>query len=235
MPRIDKKFQPRSKPLKVKKAAPSGLQAIPLQPGPASPQPTRDEGAPPAPAENPSQEGQRVHSGLLDWAQGQQLRNQGGIGELTVPERFERREHEEGTRSSYSPPGAPEARLSYERREGYHPDAESMKAYRELLKRPPHELDFEEMDRVVQAIPNAPFGHNSNFASLNLRTEDVGGQRVLSMRAHYGDADRHAFGVFANPDPAKETIDALWFEAPEKLFQKHEKEALGAIRSVKWR
>lgn len=167
------------------------------------------------------------------------MENQGGIKELTIPEGFERKEHQDGVQSSFSPKDAPEARLRYERRQTFAGPPEAMQAYQELMTpgpdNPPHKLTEEEIDRIVPAIPNAPFGHNAFFKDLSINTEDVGGQRVLSMRANYADTDRQAYGVFANPNQKNETIDALWFEGPKEQFEQHEKNALEAIRSVKWR
>lgn len=117
----------------------------------------------------------------------------------------------------------------------YQPHEEVDSRLMALLKEPPHRLTAQQVDEIASAIPNALYGSNGDLTVISMQTADMSGRRVLIMESRFNKEDRHAYGVFANPDRKQETIDSIWFEAPEREYKRHLAEALASFRSIEWK
>ncbi len=127
----------------------------------------------------------------------------------------------------------PDAAVGYEK--GVYKPAEEVDArLRALLREPPHRLSAQEVDEIASAIPNALYGYDGDAALVSLETQDINGKRVLVMETSYNHEDRRTYGIFANPDRANETIDAVWFEAPNRHYKQLAGDAAKSLHSIKW-
>jgi len=165
------------------------------------------------------------------------IESAGGIGKLVMPKGFvEEPADPESFRQirRFHLQDTQRARIGYEQ-SPYRPYEEVDRRLTELLKQPPHRLSAVEIDEVASAIPNALYGYNGDFTLVSMETADIAGKRVLILQTSFNSSDRRTFGIFANPDRDKETIDSVWFEAPGREYETHVADALKAFRSISWK
>ncbi|HEY9871197.1 MAG TPA: hypothetical protein V6D08_18700 [Candidatus Obscuribacterales bacterium] len=165
------------------------------------------------------------------------LKGVGGIEKLPLPDGYVKEEPDPEsfrklTRLHLT--AAPAVRIGHETCI-YRPHEQVDSRLRALLKEPPHRLTARQVDEIASAIPNALYGSNGDLTLISMQTADISGKRVLIMESRFNTEDRHVYGIFANPDRKQETLDSIWFEAPEKDYKQHCADALASFRAIKWK
>jgi len=165
------------------------------------------------------------------------IEDAGGIQKLVMPRGFVK---EPGDPESFRAmqrfhlADAPGVRIGYEQCP-YKPLEDVDRRLQQLLKEPPHRLSGREIEEIASTIPNALYGYNGDFTVVSMETARVNGKPVLIMQTSFNKEDRRTFGIFANANLGKETIDSVWFEAPNREYKQHSAEAMDALRSINWK
>lgn len=112
---------------------------------------------------------------------------------------------------------------------------EGKKNINEIFKKGPHKLsEQEEFDiRDCMMPAGGRVWENGNYGKPTLRTEDIGGKRVLVADFAFKDQDKVKHAIFA-PDVKNQSVEVIWFEGTKKEFDSHKKDVLDSINHIKW-
>lgn len=127
-----------------------------------------------------------------------------------------------------------QTRVCYWRRSDFSADHEDTESINQVMKQPPHTLDEQEiLDVMPMLAPGRPWG-NGDYKELSLRSEDIGGRRVLVANFTFPEKDKQIHLIIANPDNDTHHIENIWLEGTKKDFEKNNKSILDALHQIKW-
>ena len=159
----------------------------------------------------------------------------GQIQSMAMPAAWERRADVQLPAGAglveFHPHGQDDVRLNSFYR-GRRVDAESARAFRECLAKPPHQLQAQEIKALRDVLRNKADDFDIFFA----RTVDLNGKRVLSVEGFYKDAAHTgAKTMYVDSDNTGSAVQEISYSAPGKAYQKHLDEAAKAFRSIVWK
>jgi len=173
--------------------------------------------------------------------QGLLIENRGGIEKLELPPGFAR----SGGMSvpsfefdEYQSPASNTMKIGYWNwaKPGSELPDEVAAGFKAILSEKPHDLNQEEIDIVARVVPGGVYGHAGQIENIRLRTEEVGGKKVLVMINSWVGEDRTAYGIFAPVGDDCRYREHIHFEGSEQDFKKHwEGEAKRQLYGIKWR
>ncbi|MBX9669113.1 MAG: hypothetical protein K2X93_15920 [Candidatus Obscuribacterales bacterium] len=105
---------------------------------------------------------------------------------------------------------------------------------RTLLNTEPHRVSDEEMEFLEEVIPQELYGHSGAFDIVNLRTETFANKTVLTMENRWWDDDLRAFGMFYFGDSSCTFLETLHFESSDFDYRKTFLSAKAAFLRIKW-
>ncbi len=163
------------------------------------------------------------------------LEKEGGIEQLKLPKGFAKGATEKEENYMEFPSGAnKDLKVCYWKRNDYAASDDDTKKINDIMKKPPHELKEQEILDMIPTMAPGRWAGNGNFKQLSLRTEDVGGKRVIVGEFKFNDQDKKVHVMIANPDKAKQQIELLWFEGPNKEFDANKKALTDSFNQIRW-
>jgi hypothetical protein len=163
------------------------------------------------------------------------VEKEGGVEQLKLPKGFTKGAAEKEDNYMEFPSGAnKDLKVCYWKRNDYAATDDDTKKINDIMKKPPHELKEQEILDLIPTMAPGRWAGNGNFKQLSLRTEDVGGKRVIVGDFKFNDQDKKVHVMIANPDKAKQQIELLWFEGPNKEFDAQKKALTDSFHQIKW-
>ncbi len=169
---------------------------------------------------------------------GSQLLNHGQIASMTLPAGWV-----EGTDKTYTGAGTrsfrqfhsadfPDAKLCFFYR-GLPVRKESAESFREILDRPPHELEVSETNSIAEVLRDR--GNHDQFYIRDIRTEDINGKRVLVVEGTHEKIQQDSYALYIDADGTGRFVQEIYYLAPFIDYVSFKPEADESINSIAWK
>ncbi len=180
------------------------------------------------------------------------LEKEGTVESLKLPQGFTKGKVEKEDNYMEFPGKGKDEKICYQRRGDYTANDDDAKKIAEVMNKPPHQLTEQETLDLLPCMNPGRWAGNGNFKMEklddkghtlldgskkpipSLRTEDIGGKRVLVGELTFNDQDKKVAVIFASPDRDKHTIELLWHEGSAKDFEHNRKAVIDAFKQIKW-
>lgn len=193
---------------------------------------------------------QRIFDRHKDAAANAEVHADGAVRKLTVPNGWQEMMPKMSRPDAvigplqlneFHAPGNENVRLCYWNRAygNNREDADTARAFRNVLSAEPHKLSDEELKSLRHLIGDGMYGNPDRFQVIKAETRAVHGKNVLAVEADYESANpelpnRRSYSMYISSDSTGRYTEQLYYVAPQSEYRQHAAAAIDSMHSVRW-
>ncbi|MBX9568011.1 MAG: hypothetical protein K2X77_03910 [Candidatus Obscuribacterales bacterium] len=162
--------------------------------------------------------------------------NIGAIDEMKLPTGWTKGAEKQniagqGTSKQFLAPGKNDVEITvFDRGRRYSANAN---AFKSVLDKAPHVISPFELQSISTVLGN--YNDARAFEMSSCKTENINGKNVLVIEGTWKANGHKSYSVIANPDGKGETVQEIYFKAPEPEYKAQANSAIQSIKSIRWK